>query len=54
MVFYHFYVYYMDGQNWIYDRTCGSENAAEERVTELRVRFDDATYTTEVMNGAFY
>lgn len=40
----HFYVFYIsDGDN-VYERTCGTKQAAEDRVVELKKHYDDALY----------
>ena len=49
-----YYVYYKSGEDWVYERTCGSEAAAKERVEELKKRYDDANYYDDVKEGAFY
>jgi hypothetical protein len=52
----HFYVYYKakDG-NWMFDRTCGTEEAANERVKELAARYPEALWKkNKLLPGAFY
>ena len=40
----HFYVFYKsDGDN-VYERTCGTKDAAEERKSKLKSIHDDAEY----------
>jgi len=41
----HYYVFYTttNGDN-VYERTCGTEEAATKRVDELKKMYDDATY----------
>lgn len=53
----HFYVYYKSNNIWVYERTCGTEGAAKNRVKELKEVYkkDDAKYLiNEVLEGAFY
>ena len=59
----HFYVYYKHEGDWVYERTCGTRQAAKDRVEELkngspiqaRTLYEDATYTVdELMPGAFH
>jgi|WetSurMetagenome_2_1015567.scaffolds.fasta_scaffold807633_2 hypothetical protein len=54
----HYYVYYQanDGR-WVYERTCGTEEAAKNRVVELKTLHNrkDATYTIDtLLEGASY
>ena len=53
----HYYVYYLREGDWVYERTCGTEEAANDRVNILIERDgrEDAKWTlNEVIKGAFY
>jgi len=53
----HYYVYFLLDGNWHYERTCGTERAATDRVNVLIERDgrEDAKWTlNEVIKGAFY
>jgi hypothetical protein len=54
----HYYVYYQTNDNrWVYERTCGTEEAAQNRVVELKKVHNrkDAIYTIdELLKGAAY
>lgn len=44
----------MEG-DWVYERTCGNERAAKDRVKELEERYEEATYRiNDLIDGAFY
>lgn len=48
----HFYVYFFKDGRYVYERTCGTENAAQQRVKELGPR---ATFTVNsTISRAFY
>ena len=51
----YWYVYRrsLNDSVWIYERTCGTEEAAKVRVAELKLRFPDAKYQTDLLEGAF-
>ena len=40
----HFYVFYKNAGDNVYERTCGSKERAEERVAELKKIHSDAEY----------
>lgn len=40
----HFYVFYIINGDYVYERTCGVVKAAQERVNELKKRYDDAIF----------
>lgn len=40
----HFYVFYKNMGSNMYERTCGTIDAAERRVIELKKLYDDAEY----------
>ena len=40
----HFYVFYTHKGFNIYERTCGTKEAAEKRVTELKKRYTNSEY----------
>ena len=39
-----YYVFYTSNGDNVYERTCGTIEAAEERVIELKKRYEDAVY----------
>lgn len=48
----HFYVYSWRNGSYVYERTCGTERAAKDRVAELGPR---AVFTVNhTIRGAFY
>jgi hypothetical protein len=50
-----YYVYYFSYPYWIYNRTCGTEQAAKEWVEGLKKQYHDAKYTiNKVLKGALY
>lgn len=40
----HFYIFYVNNGDNVYERTCGEKRTAEQRVKELKTRFSDAFY----------
>lgn len=40
----YYYIFYMSGDFNFYERTCGSEKAADSRVNKLKTFYDDAIY----------
>ena len=40
----HFYVFYTKDGNNFYERTCGTKEAAQERVDKLKNIYDDAIW----------
>ena len=40
----HYYVFYKNKGDNVYERTCGTKEAAEKRVKELKNRYEDAEY----------
>jgi hypothetical protein len=40
----HFYVFYTNGGDNVYERTCGDEDRAKERVEELKKLYENAEY----------
>jgi len=40
----HFYVFYKNKGNNFYERTCGTKDAAEQRVKHLKNIYDDAVW----------
>lgn len=42
----HYYIFYIDKGYTIYERTCGTKEAADERINFLKeeYRYDDAFY----------
>lgn len=44
----HYYVFYRSGAALIYERTCGAEWAAEDRVKELKAMGHESFYSTEL------
>lgn len=43
----HYYVFYTNKSNNFYERTCGTQESAEERVKELKKMHENATYFEE-------
>lgn len=51
----HYYVFYIDEKkNNIYERTCGDEYSAKQRVEELKKRHPDATYYKNELPKEYY
>jgi hypothetical protein len=51
----HFYVYYGLDNDWIYERTCGTLEAAQDRIYELLKYYKVAFFRrNEIMEGAYY
>jgi len=50
----HYFVYYRRDGRYFYERTCGAERAAMDRVRELIARGYKALYQTDTIEGAFY
>ena len=50
----HFYVYVHKDGRTIYERTCGTEEAAKRRVKEFESRGQESSYTTEPIKDAYY
>ena len=40
----HYYVFYTDEGDNVYERTCGTKDAAEKRVAELKNTYENAEY----------
>lgn len=51
----HFYVFYVSVHGNMYERTCGCERAAKERVVKLKKLYMDAFYTVNALpKKSFY
>lgn len=51
----HYYVFYLDEQGLTtYERTCGDEDRAKQRVQELRKIHPDAFYTVDELPKEYY
>lgn len=48
-----YYIYFEHGSRIFYERTCGTEMAANKRVRELKCHYRNAWWTTTIIKGAF-
>jgi len=40
----YYYIFYKNNGDNVYERTCGTKESAEKRVSELKKIYDDAEY----------
>lgn len=50
----HFYVFYKHSGDNVYDRTCGTKEAAESRINTLKKHYSDAFYLNDIPKGFKY
>jgi hypothetical protein len=51
----HYYVYYYKDEHYLFDRTCGTQDAAEKRTAVLQARGHNAVWLlNHVIKDALY